>query len=186
MSIFFKENQQPVRVFNLGDEVTPYFRSLGEFRAIQLVNGEVDELTSLLSRSTFYANEENDQTIVNAYADFKIQEIPATRATSKAPDHLMRLFAYNDILKDIGKKFFNRKNHETALIANAKESYVVTPISSLIVLETQQDYDRFDIKKSKNSLQNASFENSGAVPEPGEWALIIMVLLVTLYFYWRK
>ena len=186
MSTFFQKNQQPVRVFNLGETISPYLKSLGEFRAIQLNTGTTSELLSLLDEGTFFQNVEDEKTIVNQYANFQIKEIPATRATSKAPDHLMRLFAYNDILKQVGKNYFNKKALANELIASAKESYVVTPISSLIVLESIYDYDRFDIKKSENSLQNASFGNSGAVPEPAEWILIIMVLILTLFFYWRK
>jgi hypothetical protein len=48
------------------------------------------------------------------------------------------------------------------------------------VLETQKDYDRFNIENSKNSLQNASLQSKGAVPEPHEWALIIIAVLVIL------
>jgi len=63
---------------------------------------------------------------------------------------------------------------------------VVTPISSLIVLETQKDYDRFDIKKSKNSLDNASIGNSGSIPEPHEWLLIVLVFGMLVWFYVRR
>ena len=49
--------------------------------------------------------------------------------------------------------------------------------ASLIVLETQADYERFDIRKSQDSLGNASMTASGAVPEPEEWALIILAVL---------
>jgi XrtN system VIT domain protein len=68
------------------------------------------------------------------------------------------------------------------VIAEAEKAYVVSPVSSLIVLETQKDYDRFDIKESKDSLKNASHNSSGAVPEPHEWMLIILTMLVVSYF----
>lgn len=73
---------------------------------------------------------------------------------------------------------------DTNLVNRAKQAYVVSPLSSLIVLETQNDYDRFGIKKSKNSLGNAGV--SGAVPEPHEWALIILSLSIMAYLYFRK
>ena len=63
----------------------------------------------------------------------------------------------------------------------ARKAYVVTPVSSLVVLETQQDYDRFKIQDTDNSLKNASMKSKGAVPEPHEWALIIAVALVLFY-----
>ncbi|MFK7808781.1 MAG: hypothetical protein AB8F74_13340, partial [Saprospiraceae bacterium] len=90
------------------------------------------------------------------------------------------------LLRNIGKNYFQKDSMENNFIAAAKEAYVVTPVSSLVVLETQADYERFDIKKSKNSLENASIGNSGAVPEPAEWLLIILVFLMTGWFYFRR
>jgi hypothetical protein len=52
-------------------------------------------------------------------------------------------------------------------------------------LETQRDYDRFDIKDSNNSLRNASMSSRGAVPEPHEWALIILATVVLFYIKFR-
>ena len=61
-----------------------------------------------------------------------------------------------------------------AAVALADKAHIVTPVSSLIVLETQADYDRFNIKKSKNALGNATLNNAGAAPEPHEWLLILL------------
>ncbi len=66
-------------------------------------------------------------------------------------------------------------------MAEAQKAYVVSPVSSMVVLETQKDYERFNIKDSQNSLNNASMKSKGAVPEPHEWALIIIACLVLLY-----
>jgi len=187
VSTYFKTKESPVRVFNLGKEITPYLRTLAEIRAIQTVSGNADELIDFLKTNTFLKTGEDEKTIVNAFADFKIIETSDVASTTGgAPDHLKRLYAYNSILRDLGKDYFNLKLLADDLIQNAKEAYVVTPISSLIVLETQADYDRFDIKKSKNSLQNASFNNSGSVPEPKEWLLIILVFSMVVYFYFKK
>ena len=62
---------------------------------------------------------------------------------------------------------------------------MVSPVSSLVVLETQADYDRFDIVDSKNSLKNASMKGNGAVPEPGEWAIIILGAAAFLVFVYK-
>ena len=69
----------------------------------------------------------------------------------------------------------------TDLIDEAKMAYVLSPVSSLVVLESQHDYDRFNIHDTENSLKNASMNSKGAVPEPHEWALIVIALLVLLY-----
>jgi len=186
-STFFKENKAPIRLYNLGQEISPYLKTLKEIRAIQLESGTVEDLSKQLQNNTFYTNQEDDKTIVNHYANFKIIESAASAASnSDAPDHLMRLFAYNDVLREVGKDYFNKKSLANTLITAAEEAYVVTPISSLIVLETQKDYDRFDIKKSKNSLDNASIGNSGSIPEPHEWLLIVLVFGMLVWFYVRR
>ena len=63
----------------------------------------------------------------------------------------------------------------------AKKAHIVTPLSSLIVLETQADYDRFNIHQSKNALGNAALTNAGAAPEPQEWLLILLAFGVVLW-----
>ncbi|MDR7372739.1 XrtN system VIT domain-containing protein [Flavobacterium aquidurense] len=82
------------------------------------------------------------------------------------------------------------KNQNDSLVYNkyvnlAKDANIVTPISSLIVLETDDDYKKNGIEKNVNTLGNASINNDGAVPEPHEWLLII-IGLSTLLWYYRK
>ncbi len=108
-----------------------------------------------------------------------------------APDHLLRLFAYNQIMRQIGEKYLDESYMKaseinSALIDQAAKANIITPVSSLIVLETQKDYELFDIKKSKNSLDNASIKNSGAVPEPHEWVLIILFALLVIFYTLRN
>ena len=67
----------------------------------------------------------------------------------------------------------------------AKDANIVTPISSLIVLETDEDYKNNGIEKNVDTLGNASINNDGAVPEPHEWLLIILGSTI-LFFYYRK
>ena len=186
-SEFFKMNTTPIRVYNLGERISPYMRTLSEFRSIQLEPTSLTDIISNTKNNQFYKQLENESTIVNRYGDFLIKEVPYDASkSSTAPDHLMRLFTYNNVLKSVGKNHFHLKSLENELITEAQEAHVVTPISSLLVLETQADYDRFDIKKSKNSLDNASISNSGSVPEPHEWILILLVAMLTLYFYLKK
>ncbi len=187
LSTFFQETPQALKVYNLGEALSPYLKTLQELRSIHAISGNLEKIVAHLQNNTFVENQETDHVIVNNYGKFRILESEAGPIPhTSAPDHLMRLFTYNEILKEVGRNYYNRKAIATDLIDEAKEAYVVTPISSLVVLETQKDYDRFNIQKSKNSLQNASFHNSGAVPEPKEWLLIIMVLGLVLYGYFRK
>jgi len=83
----------------------------------------------------------------------------------------------------------NGETPADSLVAEAATAHVVTPVSSLVVLESQKDYDRFDIKET-DGLKNATKSSTGAVPEPHEWALILLAvfLLFTLKFgpVWKR
>jgi XrtN system VIT domain protein len=115
----------------------------------------------------------------------------ADSVSTGAPDDIARLYAYNHMMQQIGTKYLSKDYLKdsaatTGLIKEAEQANIVTPISSLIVLETAQDYKRFDIQKSKNSLDNATLKNSGAVPEPHEWVLIIIFALLVSYYTLRN
>ncbi len=112
--------------------------------------------------------------------------IKTSENTSKAPDHLMRLYAYNDIMGQAIKLDNKDSNNLEQLVDIAQTAYVVSPVSSLIVLETQQDYETHYIKDKENSLHNASISSSGAAPEPHEWMMILMAVLVAVYALGKK
>ncbi|OMP78941.1 XrtN system VIT domain-containing protein [[Flexibacter] sp. ATCC 35208] len=166
-----------MQLFNLGGELSPYLRTLKEYRFFRYADGDVKELAQWLPQHQFPRDIENDNRVVIAPAGVTINMDDQT-GVSNAPDHLMRLFAYNHIMQKMGPQ----KMSDSEIIATAKESYIVTPASSLIVLETQADYDRFDIHDDANSLKNASLKGKGAVPEPHEWALIIIGLVCIVWF----
>jgi XrtN system VIT domain protein len=171
---------QRIRLFQLGTDISPYIRSLKERRYFDFEIGEAALLEYLLLHNVFVQDVETDSEIIVHSADVVITKQPGETA-STAPDHLMRLFAYNHILQQLGKKD-SLTVDSTALVKEAQEAYVVSPVSSLVVLETQADYDRFDITDSANSLKNASLKNNGAVPEPDEWAIIILLGAAFLFF----
>lgn len=176
----YMKDHSAIRLFNLGNNLSPYLKTLKEYRTFLYDSGNADELVSLLSSNQFVKSIESDQQIVIDNAGIAITANPG-ESSEKAPDHLMRLFAYNHILQKRGRDMFGETAWEDELVVEARKAYVVTPVSSLVVLETQKDYDRFDIKDEGNSLKNASASSNGAVPEPHEWALILLVLLIVSY-----
>ena len=95
------------------------------------------------------------------------------------------MYAYNHLLNQLGTRYFEPNYATDSLVAEAQQANIVSPVSSLIVLETQQDYDRFGIKKSKEGLDNATLKNTGAVPEPHEWVLLILAV-VWVFYLWQK
>jgi len=181
---YLKQNTTNVKLFNLDEDLSPYLKSLKELRVFDYAEGNMTALVQLLSDNSFTQKSENDTSVANHYSKTLITETltESTDSTARgaAPDHLMRMYVYNDLMKKVGRGYFDKKQLEKQFVDAAKEAYVVTPVSSLVVLETQADYDRFNIKKAKNSLQNAKIKDSGSVPEPGEWLLIILSLLVAI------
>ncbi|MFZ4400299.1 MAG: XrtN system VIT domain-containing protein [Bacteroidales bacterium] len=192
-SIFLNElinkiSNDSVRInfFELGDNTSPYIKTLKEFNLFNFEKGSLLKLNQFINNQEFIkSNQLTNQT------DIDIANISIFRdtlnKTGKAPDHLMRLFAYNNLMKNIGRNYFNKDSYylkNTVTIAN--EAYIVSPVSSLIVLETVKDYERFGIEENQNSLKNASMKSSGAVPEPSEWALIILFICLLIFLYFRN
>ncbi len=168
-----------IRLFNIGDHLSPYLKSLKEYRVFQYEHGELVQLKELLEKKVFAHPVENDKQVIIDDAGLMLLQQEGT-SPSTAPDHLMRLFAYNHIMQKAGTGLLIDKPVEDELVQEAVKACVVSPVSSLVVLETQKDYDRFNITDSKNSLKNASLQSKGAVPEPHEWALIMLAVLVIL------
>jgi XrtN system VIT domain protein len=177
----FLAKKQPLRVYHLGPHLSPYLKTLGEFRALHLDYGTPKGLAALLKGGWFLQSPERDGLVSVGRSGMLISETEAP-ATATAPDHLLRLFTYNDILRKVGSDYAKPEALREDLVAAARQAYVVTPLSSLVVLETQKDYDRFGITASKDSLKNASIHSSGAVPEPHEWLLILTAVLVMAAF----
>ncbi len=177
------EEQTPLRTF-VFEDLSPYMKTLKELRIIRCEYGDFQELEGYLRDNKFIQNIENQSVVNIQNAQISIKEIALTKV-SDAPDHILRLFAYNRVMSNIGHTYFDKNTLEDSLLNTAVLGNVVTPISSLIVLETKADYERFDIKKNKNGLDNATHKKSGAVPEPHEWALILLVGCF-LIFQFRK
>ena len=181
---FFRKPRN-VNVYNIGEETAPYIKSLKEMRVFGYDSGSTSDLARLMEEKKFVKQSESDDAVVVERAGIQLlrQNVSENAdVVAAGPDHLMRLFAYNSVMRILGSGLLVNENDNGAAVDVAEEAYVVTPMSSLVVLETQADYDRFDIKEPENSLRNASTKSSGAVPEPHEWLLMIAFQLFVLYF----
>ncbi len=176
---YLSENH-PVRLFAIDGQISPYLRTLREFRSFEYDSGTIEYLGELLQSKKYPEDQESCDTVVITSAGIMITEADGT-TISDAPDHLMRLFAYNSIMQVAGAEYFSEQNYRQELVDKAHKAYVVTPFTSLIVLETQEDYKASGIKDEGTSLKNASMKSSGAVPEPHEW-MLIMILAGTVLF----
>ena len=187
-------DQPALRTFTLGNNLSPYLKSLKEFRLVRCEKAEMGQIKKFIADKQFPSDPEADtagaRTVVRI-DNAKMMIVESDQSlVSKAPDHLLRLFAYNHIVTQIGRNYLSQSylkasETNTKLIDEAEKANIVTPVSSLIVLESQEDYKRFGIKKNRFSLDNATLKNSGAVPEPHEWALIALFALLAAYYTFR-
>ncbi|MEL7147892.1 MAG: hypothetical protein AAFO69_16080, partial [Bacteroidota bacterium] len=174
----------------IGSSPSDFMKSLKEFSVIDYHTLSRDELADCFRKQIFpqTSQDPNMVDIPQNGLSIRLRE-DSTKTAKEGSDHLMRLFYYQKVLKEIGCKYFtDDKNDyiESAIVEKAATANIVTPLSSLVVLESQQDYDRFDIKKKDDSLGNASINNAGAVPEPHEWALIIIGLGLVGFTFWKS
>ncbi|MCB0734930.1 MAG: XrtN system VIT domain-containing protein [Flavobacteriales bacterium] len=183
---YFKQPRK-VDVLNLGEEITPYFKSLHELNAIKLISIDPDELQELAQDRLFVTHPESDSLRSNIYGGFTISrsdsDLPNSTST---PSHLMRLYEYDNLMGQIGVDISGMRSRENDFLHAAATAHILTPVSSLIVLETAMDYERFDIQNQSQSLGNANLSNTGSVPEPHEWLLIITVGLLLLWMYLKR
>jgi XrtN system VIT domain protein len=179
------QNDKRINLYDLGADLSPYLKSFKEFRVFQYDRGDIDQLQGWLRKNFFPEDSENDNDVIIHRSDMVIHKADGSNA-STGPDHLMRLFSYNHIMQKLGRGQFLHRNIDDSLVEEARKAYVVTPVSSLVVLETQKDYDRFNIHDGKSSLGNASLNSKGAVPEPHEWAIIILSFLLITYLVIKR
>ena len=214
LAAYLRDTARPkVRLLNLGgNNLSPYLKALKESRVFRYEQGGLLLLKVLFSTNKFAKDIETAERIVIDEAQVAIVQTrdsvpqpqqdtskaagqlaantaakaPASPGTTNAPDHLMRLFAYNHILRETGKGLITTATGHEELLRTAVEAHVVSPLSSLVVLEKQADYDRFGIQDDNNSLKNASLKSKGAVPEPHEWALIVIAFLSLAWLIYQR
>jgi XrtN system VIT domain protein len=183
LASFFKIHDSKINLYQLGNCSSNYIKSLKELQVFHFYSGNMATLAQLIKDQTFGINKVDSNSVILENAQMIISS-KENSGVSKAPDHLLRLYAYNKIMQELGKDYLNKEYaFNQHLISMANEAYIVSPVSSLVVLETKNDYDRFGIDENKNSLKNASMESSGAVPEPHEWALILVFVGIGLFLF---
>lgn len=176
----YLQQHHPV-VYNIGDQVSPFIESLNASKQITLQKGSLLSLLSQLEHNAFLVPVKSPDRIDLPQAGISIAQSP-DHIASKGPDHLARLFAYHSLLEESAKQPIDTNK----LMAIAASGYVVSPVSSLLVLETQADYDKNKIDNNEIGLQNAAIRGHGSVPEPHEWALFILAVGILIYVRYEK
>lgn len=177
--------QKNIRVMNISEEINPFWQTVKEQHYVEYYKTNLENALQLLAQNQFVSLKTAENTVNIEPANISIQENLKTAETeSNGSNHIYRMYAFGKVLEE-QVKIQGDSLAENQYVALAKEANIVTPISSLIVLETDADYENNGIEKNVDTLGNASINNDGAVPEPHEWLLIIVGLTV-LFFYYKK
>lgn len=174
--------------FNIGDITASYLKALAEYQILNYYKGSIQELIKVLATNTFPVYEENENNIAIPCANISINR-SFKSYPSKAPNHLMRLFSYNYILKNYTGTWQEDTLLRAKLETESTLANIVSPVSSLIVLETKEDYERFNINEKYNSIFNADTDKEeGYTPidDPGLIESIILISLMFLIFKIRR
>jgi hypothetical protein len=91
----------------------------------------------------------------------------STDDTPKGSDHIARLWAHEQVGAMMRQDPATNRAAATALAVKYR---LITPVSGAVVLETQQQYD-------ENRLTPVSQATVPTVPEPHEWALLLITCL---------
>ena len=195
-----------LHTFSLDTQLSPMLRSLAELRVLAVMSGSVaDLIQTVFGHQTFITTTESASSIAIPQAGVLIRETTisgektpgkttpgnvvskTTGTASLAPDHLARLFTYNALMQQVGRRYFDTSYRDDEdLQKQAQQAHILSPVSTLIVLETQADYDRFGIKRDPNGLDNATLKSDGAVPEPHEWAMLTLLAGAAGWLFWKK
>lgn len=179
---FFAKNQKPILVASVNGKYSSYIDGLAEFKQIVKLSSSENELRNILKNSEVRIPEYTNANLVNIQSFFQIKR-EASFEKNSGPDLIIRLFYYREILNKLENRYFQEDTDNSDLIRIAQDGSVVTPITSLIVLESEKDYDRFGIRKESSKLGQSSITKPGLVPEPEEWMLIIFCIIILLYWY---
>lgn len=173
-----------LKVINISEEINPFWQTVKEQKYVSYLQTDLKKCIELIGKNQFVSFQTAENTLNVEPSNISIQEKAQENGVSNGSNHIYRMYAFGKVLQE------QVKIQEDSLAVNqyvslAKDANIVTPISSLIVLETDADYEKNGIEKNVNTLGNASFNNDGAVPEPHEWLLIIAGLSL-LFFYYKK
>ena len=108
--------------------------------------------------------------------------------TPSASAHLVRLWAYNEVLKGYFSRSATRLQEMTQL---AVKYQLVTPVSGAVVLETEQQYTDANLKPvdptTVPTMPSGDSGDISAIPEPSTFVLFGIGLILLIYQgYWKQ
>jgi len=187
---YLSEYQRPIATLVIEGKKSPFITALEQYKLIECKNTTLAQLKSNEIEQWIQLTESHQAGVNLPMSEMAIVPLDTSNISNtqikQAPSHLLRLFNYHSLMRKAGHLFLQKDaDIPESVYSLCNEAFIVSPVSSLIVLETQKDYERFGIEENQNSLKNANLNDSGAVPEPGEWALIIMMIIIVSLIYFK-
>jgi XrtN system VIT domain protein len=180
-----KTKSRNLKVINISSEINPFWQTAKEQKYVSYYQTSATNCLKLIQKHQFVVFKSDKNTVNIEPANISIVENPKTDIVkTNGTDHIYRMYAFGKVMEE-QVRIQNDSLAHNQYVELAKDANIITPISSLIVLETDEDYKKNGIEKNVNTLGNASIHNDGAVPEPQEWLLII-IGFTALFFYYRK
>lgn len=181
-----KTKNKHLRVINIGDDLNPFWQTVKEQNYVEYTKLPVKECAKTIRENSFVSVKNAENRVNIESAGISINENPVTVETKNTGiNHIYRMYAFGKVLTEhVAQSEDTLTNNKYIYLA--KDANVVTPVSSLIVLETDEDYEKNGIEKNVDTLGNASINNDGAVPEPHEWLMILLGLAAIIYYYKRQ
>lgn len=107
----------------------------------------------------------------------KVQDLNNLLGSNKTSDHLVRLWAN----EEVGKLIYGLEPNKKAAQRLAIKSRLVTPVSGAVVLETQEQYDRANLKPGDPN-------HVPTVPEPKTYGIIgaLFLTLLAIIRRWKR
>ena len=177
--------QKNIKVINISENINPFWQTIKEQKYVAFISTNLQDCIKLISKNNYISYKKAENSVTIEPANIAIQEnLISENSKSNGSNHLFRMYAFTKVLEEQVKI-------ESDTLANnkyvdlAKQANIVTPISSLIVLETDKDYAENGIEKNVDTLGNASIHNDGSVPEPYEWVMIFAAMSL-LFFYYKS
>ncbi|TGM52932.1 XrtN system VIT domain-containing protein [Leptospira adleri] len=164
-----------------------YVASLFDLDQILPIAESEAELFDILKNQKISVPIQNEESVSLPYANLTLEKSKLTGVKRPGADLLIRMAIQRKIMRQLGKRFFDRDLDNQDLVKLAQDAMVVSPVSTLIVLESEEDYNRFGIKSQPSALGQSKLEAPGTVPEPGEWILIFCILFgMFIYFRFQR
>jgi len=176
-----------LRVLNTGTQLSPFWQTVREQHYAQVMNVSPEEALKLANTRSYPVYTDSAQVIHIQDAQLSLSVTDSVqKALPSDNDHIYRLYAYGRVLQEHLAAEADTSQQNRAYVALAEDAHIVSPVSSMLVLETDADYERTGITENENTLGNASMQNHGAVPEPHEWALIVLSAAGLLYYIRKR